>query len=87
MSPREGTKLSGPVGTIMVEVVIALVAAGLAWLAPTAAGVFWAAYAAFDRLWPDAFTFATALTVAVLGYFLGLWLKVRRTADGEGLGA
>lgn len=67
MSPREGTKLSGPVGTIMVEVVIALVAAGLAWLAPTAAGVFWAAYARFDRLWPDAFTFATALTVAVLG--------------------
>lgn len=139
MGEREGTEPSGPAGTIVVELLIALVAAGLAWLAvpaqgvvmhwnadgvagwslgaagyatvtavatfllghfislavaaktgflftwlaPAAAGVFWVAYAAFERLWPDAFSFVTALTVAVLGYFLGLGLKIRRTVDGE----
>lgn len=139
MSVGEGTESSGPVRPIFVEIAIALVAAGLAWLtvpaqgvvmhwdadgvagwslgaagyatvtaiatfllghfislavaaktgflftwlAPTAAGVFWVAYASLERLWPDAFSFVSALTVAVLGYVLGLWLKLCRTDDGE----
>ncbi|KAM9862245.1 hypothetical protein ACI1US_01854 [Leucobacter sp. BZR 635] len=50
------------------------------WLAPTAVGVYWVAFAAFQRLWLGAGEFVFALGLAAIVYFVLLWLTLRRAA-------